>query len=129
MGLEWSNLTSGCAAAGNKLSPRYNSDDGQIDAKIDDGNKNDTNYDGARDSASGLSHLVTDITDIVISQVVVNTDPRGGAQAKKKAQRKVESSGREIEGPCSIKVDCAGNDHGQRCQERPDPKADRNFSY
>ena len=45
----------------------------------------------------GILHLVADVADVVVAEVVVDADPRRRAEAEEKAEREAERAGREVE--------------------------------
>src|ERR1700730_6108961 len=99
---------------GHKLSPGNNSDDRKIDSQVDDGHCNHAYDDRARNGPARIFHFVADVTDVVIAQIVVNTDARGGAKAKEKAKRETESARREVECSRRAEMHYSGYYHRQR---------------
>src|SRR6202162_6051308 len=82
----------------------------------------------ARHNVAGIFHLVTDVTDVVVSEIVVDGNQSRAAEAEYKAPTKGHCSGRKIEGFVSIKVGKAGDDHRQHRQHGPDPKGECYFA-
>src|SRR6266478_4259322 len=72
-----------------ELPPRYDADDREVDAEIDHGNRCGADEDRARDDAARIAHLVADVADVVITQVVVDPDAGGRAQAEEETDREV----------------------------------------
>ena len=70
-------------------------------------------------------HLVADVADVVVAEVIVDRDPRGGAEAKQKPERERERVGWKIERHTRIEVKHSRHDDGDRRHERPNPQRDR----
>src|SRR3989442_9335149 len=106
---------------GNKLSPVNNSNDRKIDGQVNDGHGNHTDDDRSRYGPARILHFIADVTDVVITQVIVNADARGGAETEKESQRKRKCTWREIKGSGRAKMHCSGDDYRERSQQSANP--------
>src|SRR6266487_3113754 len=70
-----------------KLAPGHHSDDGKIHREVDDRDAEQTDHDGTWNDFARLADFVTDETHVVVAQVVIDAEARGGAQAQKIAER------------------------------------------
>src|SRR5437660_7169430 len=70
----------------NKLSPGDYTDNRKIDGQVNKSHGNYTDDDRARDGPARIFHFITDITDIVITQIVIDADARGGAETEKESE-------------------------------------------
>src|SRR4030095_72520 len=111
--------------SGDKLSPGNDTDDRQIDQDVDDRDKNNADQDGARYDPSRILHLIADVADVIVAQIVVNADARGRAKADKKSERKVKRPGWKVERNPGVELSQPGNDYGRRGEEAADPQRDR----
>src|SRR5437870_13005718 len=59
---------------GNKLSPGNNTDNRKIDRQVNKGHGKHTDDDRARYGPAWILHFIADVTDVVITQVVINAD-------------------------------------------------------
>src|SRR5262249_49367841 len=73
--------------------------------------------------------FIADVADVVITQVIIDADPRGRAESEQKSGREVERAGRKIESDLRIEMSYTGQDHSAGCEQRADPEADRDFAY
>src|SRR5258705_6566481 len=108
-------------AGGNKVSPGYDANDREIDGKVNDCNGDNADDDGARYGPARVFYFVSDVTDVVVSKVIVNADSRRGAEPKKKAEREIESAWRKVERARGAKMQGSGNDDGKRGQQSANP--------
>src|SRR6266513_3665508 len=107
-----------------ELPPWHDTNDREVDADVNQRDSDRTDDDRARYHSSRILDLISDVTDVVVSEVVVNTDTRGGAQAKEESKREVERAGREIERNARAEVRRPGQNHGENGDEGPDPERD-----
>src|SRR5213080_613976 len=75
-----------------KVPPRDNADNRQIDREIDHRDQDGADENRPWDHPAGILYLVTDIADVVVAQVVVDADPRRGAEAQQEAQGEGEGA-------------------------------------
>ena len=110
---------------GDELPPWHDADDREIDRQVDHRHRRRADQDGSRDDAARILHLVADVADVVVAEVVVNADPRRGAETDEKADRERERARREIERHVAVEVAHAGHHHRDRGDNRPHPQRDR----
>ena len=70
--------------SGNEAAPRHNADDREIDADVDHRDRHGAHQNRPRDHPAGILHLVADVADIVVAEVVVNANARRGAKSEQK---------------------------------------------
>ena len=125
MKIETMKLDSGCGRGRHELAPRHDADDREVDAEVDHRDGGGADQDRPRDHAARVAHLVADVADVVVAEVVVDPDARRGAEPEEEAEREVERAGREVERDVRIEVQRARDDHGEHREQRADPERDR----
>src|SRR5690242_5501001 len=78
-----------------ELAPRYDADDREVDPDVDDRDGDGADQNRTRDHPTRFPYFVADIADIVIAQVIVDTDSRRRAESEEEAEREVEGAGRK----------------------------------
>src|SRR5438128_1196880 len=73
---------------------------------------------------AGILDFVADIADIVVAEVVVDADPRRGAEAQKKTEREIESARRKVEGDPGVEVQRTGHDDHDDGDDGSHPERD-----
>ena len=111
----------GVLVPGNKLSPGDNTNNRKIDGQVNNGHGNYTDNDRARYGPARILHFIADVTDVVITEVVVDADARGGAKTEKESERKRKCTRREIKSAGRAEVHCSGDDYRERSQQRTIP--------
>src|SRR5687767_15094377 len=96
---------------GDEFAPRHYADDRQVDADVDDRDGDSADEDRPWNYAARVAHLVADVADVVIAQIVVDPDARCRAQPEEEAEREIERARGKVEGDARIEVHGAGDDH------------------
>src|SRR5207237_6587602 len=115
------------SSSGDELPPRNDADDRKVDSDIDDGDGDGADHDRSRNDSTRVLHLVADIADVVVAEVVVDPDAGRGAESKEETQREIERAGREIESDARVEVRRAGQDHCQHRDQRANPERYRDL--
>src|SRR5919201_1963051 len=63
------------AGGRHEFPPGHYPDDGQIYADVDEGHRGGADEDGPWNNSARVAHLVTDVADVIVTQIVVNADP------------------------------------------------------
>src|SRR6266852_3617858 len=113
---------------GNELSPGNNTDNRKIDSQVNNGHGNHTDDDRARYGPAWILHLIADVTDVVITQVVVNADARGGAETEKESERKRKCTRREIKSAGRTEMHRSGDHNCQSGKQGANPQTDGNLA-
>src|ERR1051326_1905008 len=97
-----------------ELAPRYDANDGEVYSDVDHCDGDDADDHRARNRSSRLLHFVADVTDVVITQVVEDADPRRGTQTEEEAEREIERARRKVKSDSGVEMKDAGEDHRER---------------
>src|SRR5882762_7994682 len=111
-----------------KLSPGHNSDNRQIDGKVNNRYRDYANDDRTWNRPARVPDLVTDITDVVIAQVVINADARGSTQAEKKTERERKGPRWKIKSAGRAEMKCSGDHNCQSSKQGANPQTDGNLA-
>ena len=112
----------------NKVAPRNDPDQRQVDRDVNRHHGNQADQNRARDHPAGILHFISDVTNIIIAEIIIDTHPGGLAKSEEESQGKPEGVRREIEGQFRIEMHRAGDDHHTHGQHRADPKRHGDFS-
>ena len=82
----------------NKFPPGNDANYRKIDRNVDEGNRDHTCDDRAGDGATGITHLLADVADVVVTEVVKDRNASGGPEAKQKADGEIKCARRKIKG-------------------------------
>ena len=110
-----------------ELPPRYDTNDREVDPDVDERDGDCTHQDRSRNDTSRVLHLVADVADVVIAEVVVDADPSRRAQPEKESEREIERARREIKRNARIEVERTSQNHRQHGDQRSRPERDRNL--
>ena len=116
------------AISRNKFFPWHYANDGKIHANINDRDSDQADQNRSRNNAAGFFDFVADVTNIIVTEIIINADPRGRAKPEKKTERELEAIRREIESYFRIKIEQAEKYDDERCEQSSDPKRDRDFA-
>ena len=106
---------------GNKLSPGNHPNNRKIDGQINNGYGNDTDDDRARYGPARILYFIADVTDIVITEVVVNAHAGGGAETEKESNRKCKCARRKIKRADRTEMHRPGDDYRESGQQSTNP--------
>src|SRR2546430_13913483 len=95
----------------NELPPPRHANDRTIDPDVDDGNGDGADHDRPWNDAPRIAHFVADVADVVVAEVVVDTNASCRAKAEEKSEREVESARRKVECKARIEMRSAGENH------------------
>src|SRR6185369_177348 len=107
-----------------KLPPRHHADNREVYRDVDERDGDYADDYRTRDGPSRLFHLVTDVTDVVVAEVIENADSRRRAQTQEEAQRKIERARRKVKSDRRLEMKKSGDNHGQGREDRSDPQTD-----
>src|SRR5437016_12170053 len=111
----------GVLVPGNKLSPGNHPNNRKIDGQINNGHGNHTDDDRARYGPARILYLIADVTDVVITEIVVDADARGGAESEKESERESKRTWRKIKSAGRAEMHCSGYYHCERSQQSSNP--------
>src|SRR5229473_5138793 len=73
------------------------------------------------------SIIISDVTNVVIAEIVVHAEAAGSAQTEEEFAGQMESARRKIKSQLPIEVQRAGDDYRRRREQRADPEAHGDF--
>src|SRR5579862_8406917 len=91
-----------------EFAPRHHTDNGEINRAVDERDAQNAPDDRARDDSAGVSHFVTDVADVVITEVIIDADARSRTQTQEEARRKFKGVRWKGEGALGLEVAGAG---------------------
>src|ERR1700692_3003696 len=112
----------------NSFPPRHYSHYCQMQCEIRYAANQERIQNRAWHNVAGVLHFVADVTHVVVSEIVVNSDEGRAAPAEHKATAAGQCSGRKSEGLMRIEVGEAGYDHRYHCQHGADPEGESYFA-
>src|SRR5438874_4473091 len=101
----------GMQIGGHELAPRHYPDNREVDADINDRDGDGADQNRSRNHAPRILDFITDIADVVVTQIVVDPNAGSAAQTEEESERKVESARRKIERDARIEMGSASEDH------------------
>src|SRR6266516_3883824 len=99
-----------------KLAPGHNSNNGKVDSEVNDRHRDYANDDRPRNCPPRIFYLVSDVTNVVVAEIVINTHARCRAKAEKKAEGKAEASWGKIKCAGGAEMHRSGDYYRQRSQ-------------
>src|SRR5437667_9892059 len=109
-----------------EVPPRDDPDNREINREVDHGNRYRADENRPWDDPTGMLDFVADIADVVVAEVVVDADPRRGAEAHEETQGETERTWWKVEGDPGVEVRGTGHDDHDDGDDRADPERDGN---
>src|SRR6266513_2304333 len=96
-----------------EVPPRDDADNREIGREVDHRDRYRADENRPWDDPTGILDFVADIADVVVAEVVVDAEPRRGAEAHEETQGETERARWEVEGDPSVEVPGTGHDRSE----------------
>src|SRR2546422_506151 len=96
---------------GDKFAPRDHANDRKIGANVNQCDPDDAEENGTGDDFARFLHFVADVTDVVISKVIIDPQASGRREAEQETPGKSERIRRKIERALRVEMQCTGEDY------------------